>query len=313
MNALCNITCANFGCDSALFHCPETSLCNAQCISGAACRGAVFDGNGVLSCSGDGQDQVCFDTVFPVPPALEARTFICDYHSGCAYAIIHCPSDANCTVVCNGTYSCADTMIYWPTNTGTVSTLSCNGFEACANTNTINIQKSYTDCTNTEASCKATTIVASSDSQRLCIDCSADRMCEYSTIICPMDADCIVLCNARQSCTNAVIYGPNSHKLDVVCGLNRLSCFKTWIYAQTASFFTLAGCVSTLSNCYDMRIWFPPHDTGGVSRTIINQTSEYGFQSVDLYTTHGWSDIYFVNKEIQLSGSILHCSDSSCA
>eukprot|EP01083_Nonionella_stella_P078138 213648_1 len=244
-NAPCTISCSGTAaCSDTVFHCPDTSSCNVQCVGDSACADAIFDGNGVLSCSG-GRD-VCSGAVFPVPPATAARTFICDQQDGCSGAIIHCPSGAYCKVLCNGSSSCTGARIHWPTQTwpSAWGVLSCPGTNACDNIITgdhdSEVQKYYTDCINREASCQGATIIASDDSNALYIDCSADTMCKHSTIICPLYAECIVLCSGWYSCYKAIIYGPNNHELHMVCGGTE-SCQGTWIYAQNSSCFTLDG------------------------------------------------------------------------
>eukprot|EP01084_Bolivina_argentea_P276101 471018_1 len=216
----------------------------------------------------------------------------CSSYAECAGAIIHCPLNAQCHIICHASYSCNGAIFNW-----------------------IEDQQYSLTCGNVEASCKSVIIPPyinynlNNIYNNFNLTCGARGMCSDSIINCPLYGSCNIICTGgHSSCNNAVINGPIGYPLTVLCDGMDYACASMKIYAQKASQFILKDC-SYQYTCYDIQIWVP-HNPANKSMFILNYPA-VNIQNIKIYSINGWNDVTVVdysNSYLRDYVGVMYCS-----
>eukprot|EP01084_Bolivina_argentea_P081753 148008_1 len=221
LNASCDVRCNhNTTCSTATINCPINSPCNVLCNGTYSCEYANINwsltpGLGSLICEGydactgvryppSVNDTTAYIVTFSKEYEMEGLHITCPKHAQCdiictgAYSCyevqLDCPVDAPCNVVCNAN-ACYDMDIRWSMIPG-IGSLSCDG--------------SY--------SCKGVNFPPPDPNIPLTINCDADYKCSGSTILCPSNAQCTLICIGTSACQGRDIVWPSTPGLgSLIC------------------------------------------------------------------------------------------------
>ena len=129
----------------------------------------------------------------------ESCSIYCDEDIGepgpCQSAIIHCPSDYQCNIWCTTDYACKESTIYCPLN-GECN-IYCFGKNACSEIDIIeaNIHTEATlTCSSDNSVCADITFPIPPSDEPMNLECGVYG-CEESTIYCPANAECNIICD----------------------------------------------------------------------------------------------------------------------
>eukprot|EP01084_Bolivina_argentea_P303563 524128_1 len=236
-----NITCLDyFDCHIV---CNEFESCHSASISWPN------NGTGSIECIGD---YSCYDIEFPQPPAYDDFEFVCDEFQ-CEYSTIYCPTNADCSILCDGSDACRYSTIYCPTNAD--CSILCDGWYACRYSIVycpIAIDKSCNITCTDEQSCSFQKI-NSPPNGTLSLNCLGPHSCLFSSvsmpspyddfkfvcdsgqgcwgihIICPLYANCDITCSDFQACKESTFICPLFGNCNITCKGGTQACKDTTI------------------------------------------------------------------------------------
>eukprot|EP01084_Bolivina_argentea_P016122 30199_1 len=185
----CKLVCQADACQHTTLICPtDNSLCEVYCDGSGACEVANFQWgpsyNNILECNAQ---YACIAVEWPIPDPFIPLDIGCGFRTACDSGTLHCPTDAICTVHCDGIEACQDAVIYWPKdrNAAANSNLICSGTNACTNTTPQPINPP--------------------SSQDYTLVCNSESQCENWVINCPINGGCFITCNAISACRDMEI------------------------------------------------------------------------------------------------------------
>eukprot|EP01083_Nonionella_stella_P164800 546600_1 len=132
-------------------------------------------------------------------------SFLCSEHSECS-SNIFCNDDQDCSVVCDGTYSCQTAKIYAPSNANLV--VECSGCGSCQRADIYgafigNLIVNCTPCPGTGDECYLSNIHGPTNGN-LTVSLDGSGFERYIDIDCPLHGRCDVQCLARD-CSQLVL------------------------------------------------------------------------------------------------------------
>lgn len=142
------------------------------------------------------------------------------------------------------------------------------------------------DCSLPEHEC-ANNTVSCVPSEPCFISCYASE-CTDSLIECPLSADCSIECFGENSCSRALISGPQQQRGDLaVYCLGDRACLGTTIDGSSATQLEVNGC-SEFESCLDISIYAPQHRNGS-KRCVVHGNDNLG--GTRLFAVNSWRDI----------------------
>eukprot|EP01084_Bolivina_argentea_P052661 96732_1 len=127
-NGIYECICDAQQCQRTIIPCLNNRDCHVICNGYASCYNAVIlwpsDNNhyGNITCNGT---YACRLINFPIPPKDQPFVYECNEQFECDNAVINCPLNADCLIICSGYESCYFTRINWSPNL-VQSRLICN-------------------------------------------------------------------------------------------------------------------------------------------------------------------------------------------
>eukprot|EP01060_Flectonema_neradi_P022561 TRINITY_DN307_c0_g2_i1.p1 TRINITY_DN307_c0_g2~~TRINITY_DN307_c0_g2_i1.p1 ORF type:complete len:2543 (+),score=478.96 TRINITY_DN307_c0_g2_i1:92-7630(+) len=211
----CSVQCDEIcGCVNSDITCSDGDSCQIDCDSTYSCASVCGShlGNKVLD---DSDDK---DSVLNDHKDHDDHDDASNHHSEYCDAVfipnplakkITCETET-CGISCSAPYSCSS--IHYECTARTCS-VDCSEFQSCANM--------YIN----------TMTAASYQSESLTVDCSGAESCAGSTIMCPSEGDCLVICNGFNACKDVTVKcNPQSNgRCEMQC-LGEGSCTDNYIH-----------------------------------------------------------------------------------
>eukprot|EP01084_Bolivina_argentea_P081188 147048_1 len=173
-------------------------------------------------------------------------------------------------------------------------------------------------------------------SQPHTIFCNQPDLCANTTVICPVNTECEVVCSDSRSCMKATIIapvggtlkvhcvgsedschtasivGPIDNSLTVQC-TNNYACYLITINAASSSSLTVSDCVTGVRTCLGMTI-LCPININGVPQCHLMGDSSFGTWDTDgnpmrLYAKYGFKDLDITAETDSDTLGMMYCTN----